>query len=416
MRWCPLLAALAACAGNDDGGAPPGGGAASCEPEVDRICPFAGTGLAGFNGEDLPALDTMMYFPMDITFSPYGKPVYADWNNHKLRMLEDDGTVRTIMGTNFIGDGDDLRLDLSLVGADGLTVNLNHPTQQRYFSDGVLLSASWHTHKLRTWDPETGLVHVLVGQQADFVGDHYESAGTARFNQPVAVEIDSKGDVYVVDMRNERVRHLRMSDFTINTLVGTGDKDYCGDGGEARDACLSFPLSDNPEPGGALAFSADERLIYIADTENQVIRVYDTETGVVDLYAGAPLEPGDVDGDRLSARFAMPRDLVMSPEGLLFVADSDNSKIRVIDTSTGEVSTFAGTGEPSCPGDGPQIVPRTCDEQLAGASGDGGNRLDARLYRPFGVELDLDGNLVVADTFSHRFRIIYRFAADGGEG
>lgn len=387
--------------------------AAQCPAEPGTLCGWAGTGEAGFNGEGKDKLESWMYFPMDVVFSPYGKPVFSDWNNHKLRLVEDDGTLTTIMGTDFIGDGDPERLDLTLQGAPGTTVNLNHPTQQRYFADGTLLSASWHTHKLRMWNPETGMVHVLAGATPDFVGDNGDNIGTARFNQPVAVEIDDNQDVYVVDMRNERVRFIDMARSTITTLVGTGEKGYCGDGGDGRDACLSFPRSENPEPGGALALSPDRSKLYIADTENHIIRRLDLASGIIDLYAGgAPsgdtLQPGDIDGHRLDARFNMPRDLEMSPEGLLFVADSDNDKIRVIDTSTDEVSTFAGTGEPSCPGDTPEYIPRFCDEQRTGAAGDGGDPLDAALYRPFGVALDLDGNLVIADTFSHRFRIVYR--------
>ena len=397
---------LAGCSGRDDGdGAPPGG---DCPSDVGTICAWAGTGRAGFDRDGADKLDSMMYYPMDVEFSHYGRPVIADWNNHKLRMVEDDDTLTTIMGTNFIGDGDELRLDTSLQGAPGLTVDLNHPTQQMYFSTGILLSASWHTHKLRTWDPASGMVHVYAGMSPDFVGDDGADIGTVRFDQPKMVHVDSADDIFVVDMRNERVRFIDTSERTITTVAGNGDKDYCGDGGPARDACLSFPLSENPEPGGAVALSPDETLLYVADTENHVIRVVDRATGRIDLYAGAPLQAGDVDGDRLDAQFAYPRDIVMSPDGVLFVADSDNNKIRAIDTASGEVTTFVGTGEASCPGDGPQTVPRTCDEQLAGAAGDGGDRLDATLYRPFGVELDLDGNLVLSDTFSHRFRIVYR--------
>jgi len=398
----PALFLVACSGGKGDGSDAP----KPCPEESGVICPYAGTGQAGFNGAGLDKLDSWLYFPMDIVISPYGNPVISDWNNHKLRLVEDDDTLTTIMGTAFVGDGDLDKLDLTIAGAPGTEVNLNHPTQARYEQDGTLLSASWHTHKLRTWDPTTGLVHVILGLTPDFVGDNMEDAHTARMNQPVSVELDQAGNIYIVDMRNERVRFLDTKLWEITTIAGNGDKGFAGDGGIGRDATLSFPRTENPEPGGAVAFSADESKLYIADTENHAIRVLDMATRVIDTYAGVPETPGDVDGDRLTAQFNKPRDLVMSPDGLLYVADSDNNKVRVIDTASGLVSTYAGTGEPSCPGDGAQYIPRTCDAQATG--GDGGDRLDATLYRPFGVELDLDGNVVVADTFDHRFRIIYR--------
>lgn len=389
-------------------------GAVECTPDVGVVCEYAGTGQAGYNGSGKDKAESWLYFPMDITFSPAGKPVISDWNNHKLRMVEDDGTLVTIMGTDFIGDGDPDRLDATVIGADGLTVNLNHPTQTRWFDNGILLSASWHTHKLRTWDPATGLTRVYLGMTPDFVGDNMEDAIDARMNQPVAVEIDSNQDVYIVDMRNERVRFLdgdgsgiaTQGPWQITTIAGDGNKGYTGDGGPAREAALSFPRSENPEPGGSIAFSPDESKLYIADTENHIIRVLDMETRVLDLYAGTPETPGDVDGPGLQAQFNFPRDLQMTPEGILFVADSDNNKIRAIDTATGEVSTYVGTGNPTCAGDGPQYIPRTCPEQATG--GDGSDRLDVDLYRPFGVALDLDGNLVIADAFNHRIRTVYR--------
>jgi len=295
----------AACSGGD----PKSPKDKPCLQESDTICGYAGTGQAGFNGAGLDRLESWLYFPMDIVFSPYGNPVISDWNNHKLRMVEDDDTLTTIMGTAFVGDGDLDRLDLTIQGAPGTEVNLNHPTQARYMKDGTLLSASWHTHKLRTWDPGTGIVHVILGLTPDFVGDNMEDAHTARMNQPVSVELDDAQNIYIVDMRNERVRFFNTDKWQITTIAGNtnGDKGFSGDGGPGRDATLSFPRTENPEPGGAVAFSPDESELYIADTENHCIRVLDTGTGVIDTYAGKCTESGDEDGDLKAAVQLGPR-------------------------------------------------------------------------------------------------------------
>ncbi len=381
-----------------------------CAPTVGNICPYAGSSRNGFNGDGHDKLDSWFSFPMSITFSPYGKPAIADWNNHKIRVVNDDGTLTTIMGTNFLGDGDALGNDSKPAGALGTDVNLNHPTQQEYRPDGVLVSASWHTHKLRTWDPATSLVHVYLGSSPGFNEPANATAGSSfdahscLLNQPRQVHIDSQGDMYIVDMRNERIRKLDVDAWTISTVAGTGAK-AVSSGGDALTSAFNFPKSGNPEPGGAIAMNADESVMYISDTESHVIKALDLESGTVTVLAGLAGTAGDVDGAAADARFNYPVGLALDGD-TLFVADANNHKVRAIDVTTGEVSTFVGTGEPTCAYAGDVPTPEMCDEQYA--AGDGGPASQATLFRPFGVDLDLDGNLVIADTYNNRFRIVYR--------
>jgi hypothetical protein len=379
--------------------------ARDCQPTPGNICPFAGDGYNGYNGDGLPALDAWFSFPMSATHSPYGKVIIADWNNHKLRELQDDGTLRVVMGTDFLGDGDADHLDQTPEGADGLAVNLNHPTMQQYFSDGTLLSASWHTHKLRTWDPTTGKVHVICGAGAGFTGNETESIDEALLNQPKEILIDSADNVYVLDMRNQRIRFMDFAANTLTTVAGNGTQDYCGDGGPAMDACFNFPENANPEPGGALALDEAGGLLYVADSLSHVVRVIDLNAGTIDLLAGIPGTAGLDNGDALASTFRYPSDLILDGR-TLFIADSDNHVIRELDLDSLTVGTFAGTGASSCPYDGDVAVPQMCDEQHMG--GDGGPASEATLYRPMGIDLTLDGDLVIADTYNHRLRIVYR--------
>jgi len=391
-----------------------------CPADPGVICPLVGTGDAGFNGDGKDALESWLSFPMSITFSPYGDPVIADWNNHRLRAIQPDGTLLTIMGTSFLGDGDFEQRDAQ-DGAPGTTVNLNHPTQQRYLPSGVLISASWHTHKLRIWDPLTGMVRVLVGSALGFSPPDDApgvpaSAVGMQLNQPRWIEIDRRGDIYIVDMRNQRLRKLDMAAFEIVTVAGSGrwgiagtpsaDPDQDCSSTNAWETCFAFPFDENPEPGGAIQLSADETQLYIADTMAHVIRVLDLTTHEIQVLAGAPGQAGDVDGAAASARFAFPSGLALDHDaGLLFVADTNNHKVRVIDLADGAVTTFAGTGHSTCPSDG-SAASVICDEQPL--AGDGGPATSATLFRPFGVDLDLDGNVVVADSYNHRLRVIYR--------
>jgi WD40 repeat protein len=379
-----LLFFLFACTGpaDDTGELTP------CDDAVGNICTWAGNGDIGYDGGGNDRLASMFYWPMDVEFSPYGNPVIVDWNNHKLRLVEDDDTITTIVGTDFIGDGPDDFSDLELPGAPGTTVHLNHPTDVVYLPDGTLLNASWHTHKLRTWDPATGNVHVHCGLTPGFVGENYSPAADARFSMPKAVDLDAAGNVYIVDMKNQRIRVLT-PEFTIATIAGNGTKGFAGDGAAAADANFSFPTGAQPEPGGAIALGPDGNL-FVADTENHRIRKIDLATGLVSTIAGNGTAGfGGDGGPAVDAMLQFPRDLEFDTDGSLWVADTDNHVIRRVDLTAGTIETVVGTG-------------------VEGFSGDGGPALDATLDRPFGIEFDNDGHVYVTDTYNHRVRVVYR--------
>jgi hypothetical protein len=424
MRPITVLSLLlAACAGDpettDTGGTLPGttddlpSVLRDCPPTPGNICPWAGVGINGFNGDTVHRLDAWFSLPQSVTFSPYGPPMLSDWNNHKIRKVLDDPEAgfETIMGTAFLGDGDSAKLDLTPDGAPGTTVALNHPTMQAYQSSGLLMADNWHNHKIRTWDPATGNVRVWAGSKPGFEGDGGPAAA-AKFNQPRELFVDTNDDIWLLDMRNERIRKISADGTTVTTIVGVGVKGYddgvtCfGDGVPLLQACFNFPLNANPEPGGAIQVTDDVSRIYIADSESHIIRVADLTTGMVDLVAGTPGVAGDTDGPGATAQFNYPSDIALDGDQL-FVTDANNNKVRQIDLTTGVVTTIAGTGTATCPYDaGFEQVIQICDEQHSG--GDGGPATSATLYRPFGLDIDLDGNIVVADTYNHRFRIIYR--------
>ncbi len=450
-----LAPLLVACNGNDEPGETdtdvpgfvPEQVMRDCQATPGTICPWAGAGYNGWNGDDLHRLDAYFSYPMAVVWPPAGKgrPILTDWNNHKLRAVNEDPAdgFETVMGTDFLGDGDPELKDQTPEGAPGTSVALNHPTSHDFFSDGTLLSASWHTHKFRTWDPASGQVHVVIGSRPGFAldqsgptpetanqadddgdgrvdepGEFAQPAETTLMNQPKELVIDPLDEdlVYFVDMRNERIRRWDLSTGLVDTIAGEtvdgadadttpGSKGYCGEG-PALETCFGFPKNANPEPGGAIALNADSSILYVADSENHVIRAIDLEAGTISLLSGTPGTKGFADGAADAALWNYPSDFAYDEAtNELFVADTNNHRIRAIDLETLQVRTVAGNGEPSCPLD-ELTTPATCEEQHHG--GDGGPATEATLYRPFGVDLDPDGNLVVADTYDHRFRIVYR--------
>jgi DNA-binding beta-propeller fold protein YncE len=216
-------------------------------------------------------------------------------------------------------------------------------------------------------------------------------ARTALLNQPKGIAISHRtGSIFIVDARNTRIRKIDGTTGIIDTVAGGPVRGYGGDGGPPLGASFAFQIpSDNPEPGGAIAIDDQDRL-YVADTENQRIRRIDLELGVIDTIAGngTPGFGGD-GGLAVSAQLRYPRDIELGPDGRLYIADSDNHRIRAVDLTTGIITTVAGDGNPAF-------------------AGDGGPATAAELARPFGIAFDAAGDLYIADTFNNRIRKVVR--------
>jgi hypothetical protein len=324
--------------------------ATACESEdiaclqSGNACVWLGTGAEGFNGDGHDRLDTEIYWSMDLAFGKDGTPWFIDWNNHLLRKVKPDQTVETVVGWTdpiFPGDGSGDASEKTEPGADGLRVKLNHPTELVVADDGAILMMAWHNHKLRRVDPETGLVTIVAGGGAGFAGDGGPAA-KALFKQPKALAADGAGNLYIGDQQNFRVRRIDAQG-TITTVVGAGTQGSAGDGGLATECQLDWEIGSNPEPSGGVVVS-DNRL-FVADTLSHKIRVVDLESGIIDALAGTgePGYSGD-GGPALEATFTFPRELEIGPDGELYVADTDNHVIRAIDLASGLVRTVVGTG------------------------------------------------------------------------
>ena len=369
-----LFAACSTSTGPDDN-------QSLCSNIPNTICTYAGTGDAGFNGDGRPLLASTLYWPIDLTITPTGTTYILDWNNHRVRRVDPDSTLTTVIGTDFVGDGPYDQSDLTAPGAAGTTVHLNHPTHLLPLADGALLLTAWHNHKLRLYDPTTGLVQVICGSDPGFAGDG-GPARDALLSQPPQTVQSPDGSLYILDQRNQRVRKIDPQGI-ITTVVGDGTAGFAGDGGDPLNAQLQLPAGSNPPPAGGLAFGPDGQL-YIADALNHRIRRVDFAAAVIETVAGNGTADF-ADGPALAAAFNNPRDLAFGPDGRLYIADEFNHRIRVLDLGAGTLTTIAGNGEESF-------------------SGDGGTPADAGLNRPAGLAFDADGRLYIADTYNHRIR------------
>jgi sugar lactone lactonase YvrE len=305
------------------------------------------SGQEGFNGDGLDRRDTKVYWTMDMLWASDGTAWFHDWNNHLVRRVLADDTVVSVVGWTdpiFPGDGipGDPAAERSEDGALGTDVRLNHPTDFAELPDGTVLLMAWHNHKLRRIDPETGRVRIVCGAGAGFTGDG-GPATAALFKQPKSLAVDDDGNIYIGDQQNFRVRRIDADD-VITTIAGNGMQLSAGDGGPAVEASLYWDAGDNPEPSGGLAVAGG--VLYIADSMGNRIRAVDLETGVIQTIAGTGEAGNSGDGGpAIEAELSGPRDLEIGPDGDLYIADTDNSVIRAVNLASGEIRRVAGTGE-----------------------------------------------------------------------
>ncbi|MGH9889140.1 MAG: hypothetical protein ACREBE_26640, partial [bacterium] len=193
-------------------------------------------------------------------------------------------------------------------------------------------------------------------------------------NGPSALAIDLRGNLYIADELNHRVRRVDAGG-AITTIAGTGTAGFSGDGGPGPTAFLSDPSGVAADASGT---------VYIADTGNNRIRSIDgggrIATKVGDGTAGFF---GD-GGSSASARLSAPAGVAVDAAGNIYIADTGNNRIRKVNAS-GVISTIAGSG-------------------TAGFSGDGGPALLAQLNGPLGLAVDANANLYIADEANSRIR------------
>ncbi|MFO0648072.1 MAG: hypothetical protein U0326_17670 [Polyangiales bacterium] len=359
----------------------------ACPDARGTICTVMGNGTGGFNGDGHAVRASSLAWPMDLEFAPDGTTYLLDWNNHRVRRVTAAGTFETVIGTDLPGDGPADMGDLMEPGAPGPTVSLNHPTDLLFMRDGRMMMVSWHNHKLRRFDPATGRVYVLLGRGPGAQGDGMPwTSPDARLKQPSKAVYDAQGNLYILDQGNGKIRRVDAAG-TLSTIAGDGMRGYMGDGGPAAMARFNWQSGENPEPQGGLAMGPDGKL-YIADSENCRIRRIDLTTMTIETVAGDGMcRFGGDDGPGPMASFNVPQDIEFGPDGNLYIADTNNHRIRTFDPRTGIVRTLAGTG-------------------TRGYSGDRGPAAMAQLWRPYGMAFDRNGDLFVCDTYNNRVRRI----------
>ncbi len=237
--------------------------------------------------------------------------------------------------------------------------------------NGDLYIADIYRNRVLRVDPTGTLVVVAGTGEATYTGDN-GPARNATLRQPHGIAFATNGDLFIADTGNNCVRRVDRNG-TIVTIAGTGIDGYSGDGGAANAAMLQVP--------NGVALAADNTL-YIADTNNHVIRMVDPD-GVISTIAGNGVD--GYTGDGASATAAMlnsPQGVAVDAGGAVYIADTVNGVVRKV--VAGTITTVAGNG-------------------TIGYGGDGGVATAANLTAPSKVAV-VAGTLAIADAGGHRIR------------
>ena len=185
----------------------------------------------------------------------------------------------------------------------------------------------------------------------------------AQLGTPFGVVRGPDGAIWFCEYTGQRIRRIA-KDGTISTIAGTGTKGYTGDGGPALEATFNQPHEIRFDAAGNL---------YVADMVNNAIRRIDAKTHIITTLAGNGQRGYSGDGGPAKdAVFSSPHSLQFGPDGSLYICDVNNNAIRRIDLKTGLIHAFAGTGKPGLTPDGAPIAgtplraPRSIDFDRAG--------------------------------------------------
>ena len=360
---------------------------------------FAGDGVPGDEGDGGPAIDARVYGPHDLALDGHGNLYFSDlWNNCYRRIDHETGIITRIAGSGRIGRG----------GTSGPAVDAEIDTTSGIAVDAegnIYLSGEWDNN-IRRIDAETGTIEVFAGQEARHypsedgpsrpytgrlagttfswetglgLGGYHGDGGPARdagFFHPEHVAFDSKGDLYVCDNSNNRIRKIDMKTGIVTTVLGDGRPSSQGDGGPAVEASVLMPDS--------LCIDARDNM-YVGEKYGYRVRRVDAATGIVSTIVGTGV-PGwgeeGVHGSETRCN-SCESGIWADPGGTVHWSDC-SGRLRRYDGATGIVTTaFGGT-----------------------SVGDGGPAVEAFLRGPAGICVGPDGHVYFADPWNQRIRAI----------
>lgn len=329
-----------------------------------RICTTAGDGVAGYNGDSTQSDVTSLNNPAGIAMDSNGNLYVADYSNHRIRKITNNGIITTVAGTGVAGFSGD--------GGLATSAQLNFPISVAVDHLGNLYVSDYSNNRIRKVTTDN-IITTIAGGGAG--GDNV-LAINAQISNPNGIDFDQQGNIYFAERGRNKIRKIDLNGI-ITTFAGTGVGGFLGDGGSATAARLNWPNGVVLDNIGNL---------YFTDQSNNRIRKIDTN-GIINTFAGGGSNGLGDGGQATSAQLNQPNGIIIDNQGNIVFTDYQNQRVRKID-SNGIITTIAGTG-------------------TSGFSGDGGNSLQAQLGGPNGICYDSFDGYYISEYSNNRIRKVY---------
>jgi sugar lactone lactonase YvrE len=298
------------------------------------VSTLIGTGSPGYSDQEVNN-------PYGLLIGPDRGLYFCDLDNQRIRRLD----LRTHRTTTIAGNGQKAH---SGDGGPATAASLNMPHEIQFDSARNLYIAERDNHVVRKVDATTGVISTFAGTGVPGFSGDGGPATRAQLRQPHSIAVDPKGRLLICDIGNHRIRQVDFSSGTIETYGGTGERQPTPDGAPVRQTSLNGPRT--------LAINRDGDL-YLALREGNAIYRIAPRTATIHHVAGTGEQGYSGDGGPARvARLAGPKGLAFG-RGYLYVADTENHVVRRIDVKTGIITTVLGTGQR---GDGPEPDPLRC--------------------------------------------------------
>lgn len=392
-----------------------------------KISTVAGNGATGFNGDDILATGASIFSPINIAFDKDGNLFISDNGNHRIRRVNAaNGLISTIAGTGQSGFAGD--------GGPGNQARLSNPAGVVVDGENNVYFADRGNHRVRKISAGTNIISTIAGAgPSGFNGDGL-SVLASRLSVPSSIAIDQAGNLFIADRENLRVRRIvfaaAMDEVSpvVTITVPTSESSYAttespfklsgtatdnkgvalvrwsndrggsgAAGGTANWSVSGITLQNGPNNLTVTAWDANGNA-----TSARLLVNFNPSQIIATLAGNGSAGSGGDGGSAIAANLFTPTGIAVDARGNLFIADSENHRVRKV-TPAGLILPFAGSGK-------------------LGSSGDGGQALNAAFNRPQSVAVDASGNVYIADTGNQRIRkvdangVITTIAGNGQAG